>query len=109
MSKEKILKEFDDGFGIYWSNYKNTLFRCNPNDILDKPSVITSESIKQFLSQAIDQTREETIREVEEMIGDFNWYSAPQDLLVTFGLDKEGTRHKLRAENLKQSLNKLKK
>ena len=37
------------------------LFRCNPNDILDKPSVITSESIKQFISQAIDQTREETM------------------------------------------------
>ena len=91
MSKEKILKEF------------NKIFE----NLKLKDIQITGLLI--LLNKAIDQTEEETIRKVEEMIGDFNWYSAPQDLLVTFGLDKEGTRHKLRAENLKQSLNKLKK
>jgi len=79
--KEQLLEEFDNGFGIYWSNYKNTLFRCNPNDILDKPSVITSESIKQFLSQAIDQTREETIRvEIEYWKGVFDKRPKDRDL-----------------------------
>lgn len=43
-------KRFDEAFGVYWSNYKNTLYRCNPNDILDRPSIINSEDIKQFIS-----------------------------------------------------------
>ena len=48
--KEKILEEFDKLEGLTFGSKE------------DK-----RESYKQFLSQAIDQTREETIREVEEI------------------------------------------
>jgi hypothetical protein len=48
MSKETLLKEFEDD----WNNRR----RINLEDMLS------------FLSQAIDQTREETIMEVEETI-----------------------------------------
>jgi len=100
MSKEKLLEKIH----IKWLSKAKTAIING-----DEMTVLPYGYLTQACSEVIDQTREETIRDVEEMIGDFNWYSAPQDLLVTFGLDKEGTRHKLRAENLKQSLNKLKK
>lgn len=50
MSKEQILKEFDDKYNWeestdYWKGFAN--------------------NIKQFISKSIDQTREETIRGVE--------------------------------------------
>ena len=56
MSKEKILEEFD----------KTILEPLDKKDWGICPSQILA--IKQFFSQAIDQTREETIREVEDMV-----------------------------------------
>jgi hypothetical protein len=61
MSKEKILEEFDKK---YYSKYllngdKMPAFEMN-NAFL--------EDVKQFLSQALDQTKEETIRKMEEVL-----------------------------------------
>lgn len=53
MSKETILKEFDEKF--------------NWEEIFGKNSK-AQQSLRELLSKAIDQTREETIKEVEEML-----------------------------------------
>ena len=52
MSKEKILDEYRKKFGLCDGSLKH----CGCKRELD------------FISKAIDQTREETIREVEELI-----------------------------------------
>ena len=51
-TKEKLLEEFDKKFRLTIS-----CFSSNAEEITD--------NIKQFISKAIDQTREETIREME--------------------------------------------
>ena len=94
MSKEKILEEFD----------KKLLKVC---DVYEKAADNTSEKlenwekerkeIKQFLSQAIDKTREETIREVEEVLD----YYFEGLIIIPY---PELTR-----DQIKKHLNKLKK
>jgi hypothetical protein len=55
MSKEKILEDF-------WSKLrKNLMWR-------DSESGFVEKHITELINEAIDQTREETIREVEEML-----------------------------------------
>lgn len=53
-TKEEILKKFDKEFGKD-GFYVETSIDCNNN--------YTNTEIKQFISKALDQTREETIRE----------------------------------------------
>ena len=57
MSKEKILKEFDEKF----NRYKLTFDECASLDA-------DYWEAREYLIKAIDQTREETIREVEDMV-----------------------------------------
>ena len=57
MSKEKILKEFDEKF----NRYKLTFDECASLDA-------DYWEAREYLIKAIDQTREEMIREVEEML-----------------------------------------
>lgn len=70
MSKETILKEFDE-------KYPNTtLYQVQQFHIgtghTERRNILISGDIKDFLSKAIDQTkketREETIREIEELL-----------------------------------------
>lgn len=68
---EEVEKEFDDAFGIYWGNYKNTLYRVNPNDIVEKPSIIRPIELKQFISQKLQEQREELKKEIVEIVDDF--------------------------------------
>ena len=55
MSKEQVLKNFDTEFGT---------FKFHDNDCVEHDDY----DIRHFLSKAIDQTREETIMEVDEML-----------------------------------------
>jgi hypothetical protein len=54
MSKEKILEEFENKYSSFEL--------CNQ---ISKPEL---DKLKNFLSKAIDQTEEEMIRKVEEML-----------------------------------------
>ncbi len=87
--KEKLLEEFDDklekynkdgGFIEYVEGYD-----CNDFDV---------ESIKDFISKALAQTREETIREIIGMCVNFDDYN--NDQIIS-------------KEMLEELLNKLKK
>jgi len=54
--KEKILKEFEKTF-------------CDISEIFEMEGAIgVKDKVKEFISNAIDQTREETIRECEDII-----------------------------------------
>ena len=64
MSKEKLLEAFDKEFGKD-GFYVETSIDCNNN--------YTNTEIKQFISKAIDQTREETIRECEGLLPEENY------------------------------------
>ena len=59
MSTKTWKEKFDEAFGIYWGNYKNTLYRCNPNDISDKPSIINQEAVKQFITDRRGRAEED--------------------------------------------------
>ena len=59
MSKQSLLEEFDKMF--ISDNYSYSTGNFNSSD----PVV---NKLKQFISKAIDKTREETIKEVEEML-----------------------------------------
>lgn len=74
-------EKFDEAFGVYWSNYKNTLYRCNPNDILDRPSIINSEDIKQFISDLRKRDMEALIEIMKDKF-------APSDNFFTIDLIK---------------------
>jgi len=63
-TKEKLIEEFEKKYS------KDFIIKSEPEDYIHKgvdPSFNISD-VKQFISKAIDQTREETIREVEEMV-----------------------------------------
>jgi hypothetical protein len=92
MSKEKILEEF-----------KKRFFNNEVSDIDGKTDYYLNEdeanevNLLDFLSKAIAQTREETIREVEEILEDpFTDYTYEEMFKSTF-------------RRLKELLNKLKK
>ena len=93
MSKEKILEEFENKYSAFEL--------CNQ---VSKPQL---DKLKQFLSKAIDQTREETIREVEKIVGRF---TARVDL-NNFGkiLSQEDRKNHQDILWLKDKINKLKK
>ena len=55
-TKEKILEEFQNKYSAF--------------ELCNQISKRELDKLKQFLSKAIDQTREETIKEVEEMLPD---------------------------------------
>ena len=74
MSKEKLLEAFDKEFGKD-GFYVETSIDCNNN--------YTNTEIKQFISKAIDQTREETIREcIKKINNTFSGLIAEQVVLV---------------------------
>jgi len=70
MSKEKILEEFDKKFKqpIKWIN-----LNCKDEIICGIDINNLGNELKQFLSQAINQTREETIRECEGVLPEENY------------------------------------
>ncbi|MFA5642938.1 MAG: hypothetical protein WC945_09475 [Bacteroidales bacterium] len=76
--KEQLLKEFDEMFNNW-----------------QKGAICSKESIIKLIDKAISQTREETIRKVEEMLPDE--FDITENEALTL-LNK-----------IKQSLNKLKK
>ena len=80
MSKEQILKEFDE---IYGENHHKICIGKNCE---------CHKVVKQFLIKAISQTREETIKEIE-------------DILIY--LDNNREEHQIINE-IKEELNKLK-
>lgn len=90
--KDKILKEFDE-------KYPNTtLYQVQQFHIgtghTERRNILISGDIKDFLSKAIDQTREETIREIIGMCVNFDDYN--NDQIIS-------------KEMLQELLNKLKK
>ena len=58
MSKKEILKGFRSEFSEY----------LRPKTIGVFDSILLANEFEEYLTKAIDQTREETIREVEEML-----------------------------------------
>ena len=64
MSKEKLIEEFEKKYS------KDFIIKSEPEDYIHKgvdPSFNISD-VKQFLSQALDQTREETIESIVKYI-----------------------------------------
>jgi len=88
--KEQLLKEFDEMFNNW-----------------QKGAICSKESIIKLIDKAISQTREETIREVEEIVGRF---TARVDL-NNFGkiLSQEDRKNHQDILWLKDKINKLKK
>lgn len=79
----------------------NEFYGLPYNDLVDT-------SIKQFISDIIAQTREETIRKVEEMLP--REYKRAKLMKSNSDFEYLGrTGHNLCLEEIKQSLNKLKK
>ena len=78
MSKEKILEEFDkltpcpDDCGVDYDEKKEWLEKNNHlyhNEVYNEPMYdLSEEKVKEFIEKAIDQTREETIREVNSIL-----------------------------------------
>jgi len=85
MSKETILEEFDKEFVDRISG--------------DMWQTTSREKIKQFISKAIDQTREETIKEVENILPRESKYL---DNSVDIGWNDCLEQIKLSLNNLKQ-------
>ena len=103
MNRKDILKEFEDKYG------KDFIIKSEPEDYIHKgvdPSFNIND-IKDFISKAISQTREETIREVEKIVGRF---TARVDL-NNFGkiLSQEDRKNHQDILWLKDKINKLKK
>lgn len=78
MSKETILEEFEkltpcpEDCGNGYNEQKEWLERNNHlyhNEVYNEPMYdLSEEKVKEFIEKAIDQTEEETIRKVEEML-----------------------------------------
>ncbi len=83
MDKEKILEEFEksvfgDFFagGTFVDNEKQVMYTSGFKEGFNKAKNMS----KQFLSKAIAQTREETIREVEEIIEKGKGYYSSEEM-----------------------------
>ncbi|MFA6325407.1 MAG: hypothetical protein WCX46_04245 [Candidatus Paceibacterota bacterium] len=93
MPKKELLEEFDKIFGTckdgkhfsYWvnSNIPNKPFEVSG---VGKHKCIDNKEIKDFLSKAIDQTREETIREEKEKLDEL--LSALEDMYEQYCKEK---------------------
>lgn len=100
MSKEKILEEFE----LKLHNVYATIFQLSGYD--DKQLKEKMYTMTSFLSKAIDQTEEETIRECEELLPEeyeTPWNSIDAETcMIQLGYNEA-------VKEIKQSLNKLKK
>ena len=96
-------EKFDEAFGIYWGNYKNTLYRCNPNDILDRPSVINNKAVKQFITYLRKHDEEELIKIVDKLKLDVETRIAFKNLKPeSVGYNKCALKVQIKIKQIKQ-------